>query len=748
VPRDWVPHLRERVDEVWVPTSAVRAGFVHSGVPADKVHVLPLGVDHQRFRPGLEPLPLPTDKRFRFLFVGGTIHRKGIDVLLRAFGRAFRRADDVCLVIKDMGVGTFYRGQTAEDAIAAFRADLDNPEVVYLDSPLSEEEMARLYCACDCLAAPYRGEGFGLPIAEAMSCGLPVLVTNHGAALDFCDELTAWLIPARVATAPDCRLGDLELAAPATLAEPDGDALVGLLRRIVDSPDECRRKVAAGRRRVEERLTWDHAASAVEGRLRALATGGPPAASVARPRVSLVMIVKDEEANLRACLASVRDLFDEIIVNDTGSTDRTVEIARSFGAKVIQTTWPDSFSQARNAALAHATGEWVFWLDADDLLDEDNREKLRALLANLPNANVAFSMKCRCQYGPDPSEVTVVDHVRLFRNEAAIRWRYRVHEQILPAVKDAGGRVLFADVTVTHTGYVDLDLRRRKLARDLRLLEMEFLEQPDDPFTLFNLGSVRREMGQPAEALPLLRRSLSGSHPNDSIVRKLFTLIAGCHVDLGDFPQALAVCVEGRAVCPDDAELLYLEGSLRLDLGDPLGAQAALRTLLGTTPAAHFASVKDGLRGHQGLHLLALACSRLGEANEAEALWRQALALRPDFSAAWRGLAELLTAQGRWSEVADVADALARLPGAQEQSALVRGTALMARGLFADARAVAEPALASHPASLPLRLLLGDALLRSGLDLERAELLFLEVLTREPDHPLARRCLDLLRRAG
>src|SRR5262249_33603824 len=154
-------------------------------------------------------------------------------------------------------------------------------------------------------------------------------------------------------------------------------------------------------------------------------------------------------------------------------TDRTVEIARRYGARVIQTTWPDSFSEARNVALAHATGEWAFWLDADDRLDAENAQKLEALMERLPDENVAFSMKCRCQYGPDPNEATVVDHVRLFRNDPRIRWRYRVHEQILPAVKDAGGRVLFADVTITHTGYVDLDLRQRKLARDLRLLEME-----------------------------------------------------------------------------------------------------------------------------------------------------------------------------------------------------------------------------------------------------------------------------------
>src|SRR5262249_33616871 len=161
------------------------------------VQVVPHGADPEVFRPGLEPLPLPTSKRYKFLFVGGTIWRKGVDVLLEAYGRAFRASDDVCLVIKDMGGGSFYKGQTAAEQIRALQSQPDHPEIVYLDDDLTEEQLARLYCACDCLVQSYRGEGFGLPIAEAMACGLPVVVTGHGAALDFCDHTTGWLIPAQ-----------------------------------------------------------------------------------------------------------------------------------------------------------------------------------------------------------------------------------------------------------------------------------------------------------------------------------------------------------------------------------------------------------------------------------------------------------------------------------------------------------------------------------------------------------------------
>jgi glycosyltransferase involved in cell wall biosynthesis len=102
------------------------------------------------------------------------------------------------------------------------------------------------------------------------------------------------------------------------------------------------------------------------------------------------MIVRDEEENLRACLASAADLFDEIVVVDTGSADRTAEVARSFGARLFDFVWVDDFAAARNAALARATGDYAFWLDADDRLEPPQRDRLRALFDALPAAGAAY----------------------------------------------------------------------------------------------------------------------------------------------------------------------------------------------------------------------------------------------------------------------------------------------------------------------------------------------------------------------
>src|SRR3989344_6100650 len=98
---------------------------------------------------------------------------------------------------------------------------------------------------------------------------------------------------------------------------------------------------------------------------------------MAHPTISLCMITKSEERFLEQCLNSVKDIVDEIIIVDTGSTDKTKEIALSFGAKVHNFKWIDNFSAARNESIKHATKDWIFVLDADEKLDESAKEKIK-----------------------------------------------------------------------------------------------------------------------------------------------------------------------------------------------------------------------------------------------------------------------------------------------------------------------------------------------------------------------------------
>jgi glycosyltransferase involved in cell wall biosynthesis len=170
-PRAWVRTVRERVDRVWVPSAFVRDGYVAGGMPPGIVDVVPNGVDLERFRSGpARELPGPgTGAACTFLFVGGTIWRKGIDVLLEAWERAFGPEDDVHLVVKDFGVEGPYKGQTCGEDVRALAARGDVAPVTYLTEDLPAAELPALYRAADVVVLPYRAEGFCLPALEAMA---------------------------------------------------------------------------------------------------------------------------------------------------------------------------------------------------------------------------------------------------------------------------------------------------------------------------------------------------------------------------------------------------------------------------------------------------------------------------------------------------------------------------------------------------------------------------------------------------
>ena len=350
-----------------------------------------------------------------------------------------------------------------------------------------------------------------------------------------------------------------------------------------------------------------------------------------RRRVSLSMIVRDEEHNLPACLASAKGLFDEIVVADTGSADRTKEIARSFGARVLEFPWIDDFAAARNASLAGASGNYVFWLDADDRVEPLDRVKLRALFDGLgPGDDAAYVVRCACDPDVEGLGGAVVDHIRLFPRRENVRWTYRVHEQILPSLRRAGIPVRWSDATIRHVGYNDPAVRRRKLERDVRLLEASLLDRPGDPFVLFNLGWIAVERKDPAAALGHLRESLSRSGPTDSITRKLYALIAQAHQMLGEHSEARAVCASGLAVAPGDSELLFREGIVRRLQGDREGAESCWRQILeNPSRPEHFASVATGLEGHLVRRNLAVLAEERGDRPGAARLWREVQAECP-----------------------------------------------------------------------------------------------------------------------
>jgi tetratricopeptide (TPR) repeat protein len=451
--------------------------------------------------------------------------------------------------------------------------------------------------------------------------------------------------------------------------------------------------------------------------------------------VSLCMIVRDNAGTLEACLRSIRPWVDEMVVVDTGSRDDTPRIAERLGTRVFHFPWCDDFSAARNESLRHARGQWIFWMDSDDTIDLDCGRKLRELVTGPTDASVlGYVMQVHC---PGPGEggradVTVVDHVKLFRNLPALRFEGRIHEQILPAIRRADGKTAWTDLFVTHSGYDHTpEGQEKKKERDLRLLHLEHGERGEHPFTLFNLGMTYADVGRHREAVDYLKRSIAHSTPGESHLRKAYALLVSAHAQLGEREAARVACAEGLRLFPEDAELRFRRAILLHESGRLQEAADTYLTLLGQETARYFTSVDPGIRGFKARQNLAVVYADLGDLARAEEQWRQVVAEVPRYRQGWRGLAEVLLRQGRADEVLALAE---RLPGdgaLRGEAALLRGQVAAARGDQEAARRELRRAAAECPDDPGPWQSLCRVLFEHGEPAEAEEALQ-ELLRREP----------------
>jgi glycosyltransferase involved in cell wall biosynthesis len=279
-PVDWVRQARGKADRVWVPSEHVRRGFVAGGMPPGIVEVVPNGFDAERFSPDGPALELGVTATCTFLFVGGTIWRKGVDLLTAAWSEAFGPGDDVALVIKDFGTGTWYRGQTASAHLREYAARRDVAPVVYLGDDLPSARIPELYRAADVLVVPYRGEGFCLPALEALACGVPVIHTAAGPTCEFVPASAGWAVDAHRVPVPG-HFETPELTGRAYVYEVDHGALVAALRQAAS--DASARTARAGAAvAAASRLTWSAVGDVAAESLAGLRAEGLPLARDAR----------------------------------------------------------------------------------------------------------------------------------------------------------------------------------------------------------------------------------------------------------------------------------------------------------------------------------------------------------------------------------------------------------------------------------------------------------------------------------
>lgn len=416
-------------------------------------------------------------------------------------------------------------------------------------------------------------------------------------------------------------------------------------------------------------------------------------------KLSLCMIVRDNADTIGPCLDSIRPHVDEMIVVDTGSKDETPRICASFGATVFHLPWPDCFSTARNESLKHARGDWIFWMDSDDTISDDCGQELRKLAyGNHPDNVLGYVIQVHCP-GPSPEGnqyVTVVDHVKLFRNRSDLRFEGRIHEQIIPAIRRAGGDVAWTDLFVTHSGYDHSpEGQQRKIARDLHLLQLDMKDRPNHPFVLFNLGMTYADAGRHEEAVKALRQSLVIAQPGESQVRKAYAILVGSLTSLHRYEEAWLTCQQGKSQFPLDPELSFRQGVLAQKLGRFEDAERAYIEALANSEERHFTSIDRGITGYKARHNLAALFTQLGRFDAAEAHWLQTIQEAPDFVDGWRGLIDVLFRQGKQKDIDSLADECLQRGQFTPLALTWKSYAARLRGDFAAAAELIKDALSN-----------------------------------------------------
>ncbi|MFZ5942993.1 MAG: tetratricopeptide repeat-containing glycosyltransferase family 2 protein [Bacillota bacterium] len=308
-----------------------------------------------------------------------------------------------------------------------------------------------------------------------------------------------------------------------------------------------------------------------------------------KPFLTLCMIVKNEEKNLPRSLNSIKDLVDEIIIVDTGSEDKTLEIARQFGANVSSFPWQNDFSQARNYALEQAHGEWILFLDADEELGKIELD-LKGVLYN----SKAEGYFLKIVNLKDNQDVLNSPSFRLFRNNHLYRYEGKIHEQILPCIqkKKPNGTIEWLDIEIYHYGYLEEEIRsKNKVERNLEILLSQPPEVMNLPFFCLNLGMEYLRITKLAEAEACFKEGWEKSDTNVSYAHRLILNLILTLFLQKKYAESIKYCEEGQKNYPDYADLYYYHGAALMEQGKFKEARQILLKGLEKGPSpAHYIS--------------------------------------------------------------------------------------------------------------------------------------------------------------
>ena len=305
-----------------------------------------------------------------------------------------------------------------------------------------------------------------------------------------------------------------------------------------------------------------------------------PRKSLASCRISVSMIVRNEEKYLPGCLESLQGLADEIVVVDTGSTDSTADIARSYGARVEFFDWIGDFSAARNESLRHCTGDWILYLDADERIACESRDELRRIIED-PGV---FAYNCLLrgeEWLPKGLIHNITPYPRLFRRLPVFRFEGKVHEQVVYSIQRNGYEVASSNVIIDHLGYAQpREVIIAKCERNVELLRSQLREFPDDPYARFQLGNTLGMLSRHVEALSELQIALQAPGVPPRIRASILNSLATISVDEHLLDDGMRYAEASLREAPHQVTARWVVITLRMAKEDYAGALPVLKEIV------------------------------------------------------------------------------------------------------------------------------------------------------------------------
>ncbi|PRP52880.1 glycosyltransferase [Bacillus halotolerans] len=357
-----------------------------------------------------------------------------------------------------------------------------------------------------------------------------------------------------------------------------------------------------------------------------------------RPKLSVCMIVKNEERHIVRCLESVQHIADEIIVVDTGSNDQTVEICRSFHAQVYHHQWTQDYSQARNISLQHAKGEWILILDADEELDVDTGSLLRSLLNDCRQSLGYVNVINYTGKQWDENEAFEQMQIRLIRNQRKITFKGRICEK--PVGEEARGAFSLPCV-IHHYGYLEQEAKC-KHKRNLSILNTELLTSYDDPLLIYQKAAEYDRGGEQSKAIRLAMKCINECNSKKQMPPAvLYYIKFKLFIDFERYEEAERDIDEALRHYPDYSTLYYYKGIMKYQLKKVREAIAAFESCLQTQGEHHQYVQVKGAADFRSLCWLGVCHAELPQHMTAVLYLQKALKANPRCTQAQQLLSEL-----------------------------------------------------------------------------------------------------------